>query len=47
MAKFVEAKTKAEAKQSAGFDWSKIVKVSGGYMMFETMDEYKTWKNQR
>lgn len=47
MAKFVKAKTKAEAQQIAGFDWSKIVKVCGGYMMFPTMAEYKTWKNQR
>ena len=47
MEKVVEAKTKAEAQQIAGFDWSKIVKVCGGYMMFGTTADYKTWKNQR
>ena len=24
-----------------------MVKVEGGYLAFETMDEYKTWKNQK
>lgn len=25
----------------------KIVKVEGGYMVFFTIDDYKTWKNQK
>ena len=25
----------------------KIVKVEGGYMVFETVTEYETWKNQK
>ena len=25
----------------------KIVKVDGGYMAFETIEEYETWKNQK
>ena len=24
-----------------------IVKVDGGYMCFESADDYKTWKNQK
>jgi hypothetical protein len=26
---------------------AKIVKVDGGYMAFESLDDYQTWKNQR
>ena len=26
---------------------SKIVKVEGGYMAFESWDDYKIWKNQK
>ena len=26
---------------------AKIVKVCGGYMVFETMDDYATWKKQK
>jgi len=26
---------------------AKIVKVCGGYQVFETLSNYKTWKNQK
>ncbi len=26
---------------------AKIVKVEGGYMVFEFMSDYETWKNQK
>jgi hypothetical protein len=26
---------------------AKIVKVEGGYMVFEYMSDYETWKNQK
>ena len=26
---------------------AKIIKVDGGYMAFESLDDYKTWKNQK
>lgn len=26
---------------------AKIIKVCGGYMVFETMDAYTIWKNQK
>lgn len=26
---------------------AKIVKVEGGYMVFEFMSDYQTWKNQK
>ena len=47
MQKFTEAKTLAEAKQNIGSDWAKIVKVDGGYIGFETITDYKIWKNQK
>lgn len=25
----------------------KLVKVEGGYIVFETIDAYQTWKNQK
>lgn len=28
-------------------DAAKIVKVDGGYMVFMTIAEYQTWKNQK
>jgi hypothetical protein len=44
---FVVCKTHAEAIDAKGSDWAKIVKVDGGYMFFESMADYKTWKNQK
>ena len=43
---FVKASTIYEVlRDHAGA--ARIVKVDGGYMVFETLDEYKTWKAQR
>lgn len=44
--------TEAEAKNRKQVDklcpWaSKIVKVDGGWMAFESWDDYRTWKNQK
>lgn len=44
---FYPAKTRKEAIQAKGSDWAKIVKVCGGYAFFETVTDYKTWKNQK
>lgn len=45
--KFIASKTKAEAIERMGRDWAKIVKVDGGYMFFNTLTEYKTWRDQK
>ena len=34
-------------KELSNYGVEKVVKVCGGYMGFETADEYKTWKNQK
>ncbi len=44
---FIEGcKTAKEAKEKATWA-SKVVKVEGGYMAFEFMSDYTTWKNQK
>jgi hypothetical protein len=45
--KFIEADTREEALQRAGHDWAKIIKVSGGWMFFDTIDDYKMWRMQK
>ena len=47
MKEFLEGcKTAKEAKEKA--TWAaKVVKVEGGYMAFEFMDDYFLWKNQK
>ena len=43
---FVEAKTKKEAQVKC--PWAEvIVKVEGGYMCFESRQDYETWKRQK
>lgn len=43
---FIVAKTAAEARKLA--PWAaKAVKVDGGYMAFESLDDYATWKAQK
>jgi hypothetical protein len=43
---FVSSTNKKEvAAQYTGA--AKIVKVDGDYMVFETIDAYTTWKNQK
>ena len=42
----VEAKTAAAARKAA--PWAaKVVKVTGGYMAFESLADYETWRRQR
>lgn len=44
--KMIECKSRKTAKKM--MPWaSKIVKVDGGYMGFESIDDYRTWKNQK
>lgn len=44
---YAECKTKAELNQRMGFDWAKIVRVDGGWMLFDTIQAWKTWRNQK
>ena len=40
------AKTAAEARKAA--PWAaKVVKVEGGYIAFESVTDYETWKRQK
>lgn len=42
----ITAKSAAEARKIA--PWAaKIVKVEGGYMAFESVAAYRTWKGQK
>lgn len=44
--KLLEVKTRAEAVKLA--PWAaKLVKVSGGYMAFESVADYNTWRTQK
>ena len=43
---FLEVTSMAKAKKIATWA-SKIVKVEGGYMAFESWTDYQTWKNQK
>lgn len=45
--KFTAKKTSADVVEAFGFDWYKIVKVDGGYMLFESREEYETWRRQK
>jgi len=43
---FIAAKTAAEARKLA--PWAaKVAKVDGGYMAFESLADYATWKAQK
>lgn len=43
---FVEAKRASEARRKA--PWAAVVaKVVGGYIAFESVVEYETWRRQR
>ena len=46
MIKYVYQKTRKQVKEDYQ-DHVKIVKVTGGYAVFETWDDYETWKNQK
>lgn len=43
---FVECESRKEAENECPWS-SKIVKVFGGCMCFESVDDYETWKNQK
>lgn len=44
--KFVECKSWYYAEKEC--PWAnKIAKVFGGYMCFESIDDYKIWRNQK
>lgn len=45
--KFIACNTRREFIAAAGFDWAKIVKADGGYIGFNSIIEYKTWKGQK
>ena len=45
--KFIQKTSGEDAIEAYGFDWYKIIKVDGGYMLFESPQEYKVWKNQK
>ncbi len=36
-----------KAVQDAKRREEKVIKVTGGYMAFETAEDYRTWKNQK
>lgn len=43
---FIQAATVAQARKLA--PWAaKVVKVDGGYMAFESIADYETWKRQK
>lgn len=43
---FIECAYYYQAKNACSWA-SKIAKVLGGFMCFESVDDYKTWKNQK
>ena len=44
--KFIETESRDEAKRAC--PWAaKIAKVYCGFICFESVDDYKTWKNQK
>lgn len=43
---FVECKSRSTAKKAC--PWAGIIaKVVGGFIAFESEDDYRTWKNQK
>lgn len=43
---FIQVETRKEAEKEAPWA-SKIVKVEGGYMAFENLGDYETWRSQK
>ena len=43
---FVEEESRYQAKKQCPWA-SRTAKVCGGFMCFESVDDYKTWKNQK
>ena len=46
MIKYVNGKTRKQVKEEYP-DHVRIVKVSGGYVVFQTWADYVTWVNQK
>ena len=44
---FAQVKTRYQAIKECPFTPSKIAKVYGGFMCFESTNDYKIWKNQK
>ena len=47
MIKYVNGTTKKKQVKEEYPNHVKIVKVTGGYAVFETWDDYETWRNQK
>lgn len=44
--KFIECETRYAAKKEC--PWAAVIaKVDGGFMVFESYDDYEIWKNQK
>ena len=43
---FIETESRYQAKKQCPWA-SRTAKVFGGFMCFESVDDYKTWKNQK
>lgn len=44
---FYACATRKEFNEAKGRDWARVVKVDGGYIGFDSMTDYKNWKNQK
>ena len=44
--KFIETESRYQAKNACPWA-SRIAKVNGGYMCFESITDYEIWKNQK
>ncbi|WP_195258480.1 hypothetical protein [Phocaeicola vulgatus] len=44
---FAKVRTRYRAIKECPFTPSKIAKVYGGFMCFESTNDYKIWKNQK
>lgn len=44
---FAQVKTRYQAIKECPFTPSKIAKVYGGFMCFESTNDYKIWKKQK
>ena len=47
MNKFIEANTRKEAIKKFDGEFEVAKKVCGGWMFFQTVSDYETWKNQK
>lgn len=47
MNKFIAAETRKQAIKEFDGSFAVAKKVCGGWMFFETVTDYQTWKNQK